>query len=62
MIIVLITHDGVPDDVIDDVDDDIIEGECELIWHWQKLEYAVSKMIIWMIMDEVIDDYCIDHG
>jgi hypothetical protein len=58
MIMVLIMHDGVRDDVddviddvddvIDDVDDDVIEGKCELRWHWQKLEYAVSKMIMWM--------------
>jgi hypothetical protein len=54
MIMLLITHDGVcddaddVDDVNDDVIDDVIEGECELRWHWQKLEYAVSKMNIWM--------------
>jgi hypothetical protein len=48
-IMVLITDDGVRDEV-----DDIIEGECELRWHWQKLEYALSKMIIWMKLSMII--------
>jgi hypothetical protein len=52
--------DDVDDDVIDDIDDvndvndDVIEGECELRWHWQKLEYAVSKMIIWIKLSMII--------
>jgi hypothetical protein len=44
----------VVDDINDDVDDDVIEGECELRWHWQKLEYAVSKMIICMKLSMII--------
>jgi hypothetical protein len=41
-----IDHDGVPDDV----DDDVIDGECELRWNRQKLESAGAKMIICMII------------